>query len=194
LKSTRSVGASSPTRPSIFIVSGECFRCRFRSREEAFSFCAHFSTSSPPTTRATTAIDGLWVFLATGHADEALCLDWPRDELFAVPKLWSRVDLCGCALQIGDREVIGITPAEIRIKTASGATPAFYRKAVVDYRLVYETRLKLIRGNYASDSEEPQLRAFEHAVSVFRANHRNATLEDAKAAVLAAIAAKGRQP
>ena len=52
MKSTRSVGASSSTRPSIFIAFAACFRCRFLSREEAFSFYARFSISNPPTTES----------------------------------------------------------------------------------------------------------------------------------------------
>jgi hypothetical protein len=69
---------------------------------------------------------------------------------------------------------------------SSGATLAFYRKPVVDYRLVYETRLKLIRGNYADGSEEPKLRAFEFAVRFCR-DHHNSDLETAKTMVAAAI-------
>src|SRR3984957_10296887 len=72
------------------------------------------------------AMRGLRTFLATGRADEALRLGWPHDELFAVPPLWARVDLCGVGLLIGDREVVEVTPAEIRIKTASGATQRFF--------------------------------------------------------------------
>jgi hypothetical protein len=64
---------------------------------------------------------------------------------------------------------------------------AFYRKPMVDYRLVYETRLNLIRGNYADDSEEPKLRAFEFAVRFCRDHNRDLDLETAKQAVMAAI-------
>jgi hypothetical protein len=134
-----------------------------------------------------TAIGGLKVFLLAGHGDEAERLGWPKDELYRVPPLWSRVDLCGAGLLIGDREVVGITATEIRIKTASGSTLAFYRKSAVDYRLVYETRLKLIRGNYADDSaEEPRLRAFEHTVR-FCCDQTGFGLDDAKQLVLDAI-------
>jgi hypothetical protein len=64
-----------------------------------------------------TAIDGLWAFLAGGYGDEAERLGWPRNEIYAVPALWARVDLCGAALMIGDSAVVAITSAEIRIKT-----------------------------------------------------------------------------
>ena len=133
------------------------------------------------------ALRGLRSFIELDHADEALRLGWPRDELYAVPKLWSRVDLCGCALLIGDREVVGITSTEIRIRTSSGATLTFYRRPEVDYRVAYEAHLRAIRGNYKPDSEEARLRALERTVFLFRNNNPSASLEDAKAAVLAAL-------
>jgi hypothetical protein len=129
---------------------------------------------------------GLRAFLAAGHADEALRIGWSHDELFRVPPLWSRIELCGVGLLIGDREVIGVTPTAIQIKTSSGAIQSFYRKPAIDYRLIFETRLKLIRGNYAGDSEEPRLRAIEHTVNVHRSNN-GCDLETAKAAVMAAL-------
>ena len=132
------------------------------------------------------ALSGLRAFLANGHGAEAERLGWTRDELYCVPPVWARVDSCGVGLLIGDREVFSITAAEIRIKTPSGAMLAFYRKPQIDYRLVYETRRKLLRRDVNDD--EAHCRAFEHAVSVFRDNISNASLEDAKAAVLAAIA------
>jgi hypothetical protein len=134
-----------------------------------------------------TAMRGLSAFLRDGHGAEAERLGWPPDELYRVPELWSQIHLTGCALLIGDREVIDITADKIEIKTASGATLAFRRKPEVDYRLVYETRLKLIRGNYHSDSEEPGLRAFDYAVNFCR-QHAGVSLEEAKALVRAAIA------
>ena len=105
------------------------------------------------------ALRGLRSFLANGHGDEAERLGWLKDELYAVPAVWSRVDLCGAALLIGDREVIGITPNEIRIRTASGSTLAFYRKPQVDYALAYRARIKMA-GEDAS-KQEVQLRAVE---------------------------------
>ena len=135
------------------------------------------------------AVRGLRAFLAAGHGAEAERLGWPRDELYHVPELWSQIRLCGVGLLIGDRGVTEVTAAEIRVKTASGATLAFYRKPAVDYRLVYETRLKLLRGNYADgSSEEPRLRAFEHAIR-FCCDHHNCDLETAKRMVMAALKA-----
>jgi hypothetical protein len=83
--------------------------------------------------------------------------------------------------------VIEVTPVAIRVKSASGSVLSFYRKPKVDYRLVFETQLKLIRNNYPGGCEEPKLRAIEWAVSMFRDNNPYTSFEDAKAAVLAAI-------
>jgi hypothetical protein len=133
-------------------------------------------------------MDGLWVFLAAGYGAEAERLGWPRNELYAAPPLWSRADLCGAALLIGDREVVNISLTEIRIKTASGATLGIYRKPQVDYGLVFRERLKLLGGDAAK--EEPQLRAMEFAVNFYRSNHTDCSFEGGRAAVLAAIATK----
>jgi hypothetical protein len=131
-----------------------------------------------------TAMDGLWVFLAAGYGDEALRLGWPHDELFAVPPLWSRVDLCGAGLLIGDGEVISITSSRIGIRTPNGSEQGFYRKPTVDYALVVRERLKQL--GLDAGKEEFRLRAVEHAVNVCRAN-TGLDLESAKKLVLTAI-------
>jgi hypothetical protein len=137
------------------------------------------------------AMRGLRTFLATGGADEALRLGWTKDELFRIPPVWARGDLCGVGLLIGDREVIEVTPAEIRIKIASGATQSFFRRPEPDLALVYRERLRLF-GLDAS-SEEVQLRALEHTVRFCR-DHRNCDFETAKAAVLSAIKRSSSSP
>lgn len=134
------------------------------------------------------ATDGLWVFVAVGHGAEAERLGWPLDELYRVPELWSQVHLTGAALAVGDREVVNVSSTEIRIKTASGATLAFYRRPQPDFALVFRERFKLIRGNYASGAEEPQLRALEYVVNFYRSHHL-CDLETAKAAVTAILQA-----
>jgi hypothetical protein len=138
-----------------------------------------------------TALIGLRRFVASGLADEALCLGWTADELYAVPPVWARVDLCGVGLLIGDREVVEITPTEIRIKIASGATQRFFRGPEPDLALVYRERLKLF--GLDAGSEEVQLRALEHTVRFCRDN-RNCDLETAKAAVLSAIKSSSSSP
>jgi hypothetical protein len=136
------------------------------------------------------AADGLWVFVASGHADEALRLGWLHDELFAVPPLWANVALCGAALLIDDREVIEVTSAAIRIKPASGAILSFYRKPQPNYRLVYETRRKALARNLGDD--EAHFRAFDHAVNFCR-EHTGLGVEEAKKLVRAAIAKAAAQ-
>ena len=79
------------------------------------------------------AIEGLKRFLEAGHGAEAERLGWPHDELFAVLPVWSRGDLTGVGLAVGDREVTSITSSAIRIKTASGATLSFYRRPATDF-------------------------------------------------------------
>jgi hypothetical protein len=74
------------------------------------------------------AIDGLRRFAAAGWADKACLMGWTKEELYRVPPLWARIDLCGAALLIGNRRVIAITSDNIiietvraiRIKTANG--------------------------------------------------------------------------
>jgi hypothetical protein len=131
------------------------------------------------------AMDGLEVFLLSGHADEALKLGWPEKELFGVPEMWGNVATCGAGLLIGHREVVNITSTEIRIKTASGATLAFYRKPQISYAVAYRARIKSLGAD--SLKEEPRLRALEAVVNLYRADHPDADVDAAKAAVLAAI-------
>jgi hypothetical protein len=131
------------------------------------------------------AMRGLRTFLATGGTDEALRLGWTNEELFRVPLLWARVDMCGVALLIGDRGVIGITPDAIQIRTPSGAVQTFGRRHEIDYCLIYETRRNLLRRDVNDD--EAHCRSYEYVVSIYRDKHRDASLEEAKAAVLKAI-------
>ena len=81
--------------------------------------------------------------------------------------------------------MVEITSTEIRIKTASGGTLAFYRKPQIDYGLAYRTRIKQIGDDALK--EEYRLRAFEAVVNLFRANHPDADVDTAAAAVRAAI-------
>jgi hypothetical protein len=118
--------------------------------------------------------------LAAGHAAEALRLGWPEDELFRVPKLWSQ-NFCGAALLIGDREVTEITASRIGIKTSSGAPQGFYRKPQVDYGVAHRARIKSLGDDGLK--EEFQLRALEHTVNLYLANHPGAGIDAANAAV-----------
>jgi hypothetical protein len=158
-----------------------------RLREQRRLLEAVASARPPDVTSAQwrVAMKGLEVFLTAGHGAEAERLGWTRDELYAVPPLWARVDLCGAALLIGDREVVDITSSAIQIKTASGAMLSFYRKPALDLALVYRERLKLFGEDACK--EEVQLRAIEHTVNFCRSN-TGCDLATATAAVRAAIA------
>ena len=131
------------------------------------------------------ALDGLWVFVAAGHAAAAEAAGWTKDELFSVPPTWSRDDLRGVGLSIGDNEVVEITPTKIGVRTASGAPQGFYRKPAFDVALAYSARLKSLGLDAAK--EEPRLRAREAVVLSYQA-HCHCSLEEAKRAVLQAIA------
>ena len=49
------------------------------------------------------ALQGLKGFIFSGWGDQARLLGWTAAELYRVPPVWARVDLCGAALLIGDR-------------------------------------------------------------------------------------------
>jgi hypothetical protein len=134
------------------------------------------------------ALDGLSAFLAAGHGAKAESLGWPKDELYRVPPLWSRIDLTGAALSIGDREVIEVSAEAIRVKAASGSILSIYRKPQPDYAAVYQLRRKELAH---LGGDEPHLRALDHAIFLCRAQS-NCSLEEAKAAVRGAI--EGKKP
>ena len=99
--------------------------------------------------------------------------------------MWSRVDLCGAALLIGDCTVTEITPTRIQIKTASGAPQGFYQRPKVDYGLAYRERIRVAGED--GRGQEVRLRAVEAVINLYRNHHPSADFESAKAAVLAAI-------
>jgi hypothetical protein len=73
------------------------------------------------------ALLGLQSFVRQGWGDRAALLDWTKDELYRVPRFWSRVDLTGAALLIGQSRVIAVTEASIVIETQSGSRLKFRR-------------------------------------------------------------------
>jgi hypothetical protein len=75
----------------------------------------------------TVALRGLSRFVSGGWADQAALLGWSKTELYGLPPKWSRVDLCGAALLIGDRRVVAVTEASIVIETRSGSRLKFRR-------------------------------------------------------------------
>ena len=60
-------------------------------------------------------------FVNQSWCDQAALLGWSIEELYRAPPVWSRVDLTGAALLIGDRKVIAVTEASIAIETRSGS-------------------------------------------------------------------------
>jgi excisionase family DNA binding protein len=92
----------------------------------------------------------------------------------------------GPLLPIAGRPLLPLKEQQIAIERATD------QQQPAALAALYAERLKLIAPNVGPD--EARLRSIEHTVSVFRNNNPRASLEDAKAAVMAAIAAKGRQP
>jgi Domain of unknown function (DUF927) len=135
-----------------------------------------------------TAVRGLRAFIASGHGAEAERLGWPKSELYRVPKLWSRIWLCGAGLLIGDATVTGITATEIKIRTVGGGDQTFRRKPEPDLRLVYSEQLKLRRCEDAAGNEEAKLRALEFTIN-FHRDRSGVDSETAKQAVTDALKA-----
>ncbi len=67
------------------------------------------------------AMRGLKRFVDAGWTDKAALLGWTAVALYRAPPLWSRIDLTGAALLIGDRRVIAVTKDSIVIETPTGA-------------------------------------------------------------------------
>jgi hypothetical protein len=91
---------------------------------------AALKSKPPPDVREdhwTQALQGLHRFVIEGWGDRAALLGWTKDELYRVPFLWARVDLCGAALLIGDRRAVAVTMASIAIGARSGSTLKVYR-------------------------------------------------------------------
>ncbi len=152
-----------------------------------------FEAKRPPDisdARWQAALRGLQSFVAGGWAERAEAAGWTRDELFAAPQLWSQVHLIGAALAIGDNEVIAVTPTEIRIKTASGATQGIYRKPATDFGLMFDSRFDQLVGSVGSG--EARLRAREWAVREYQRLNSGVDLATATRAIDAIIAAKGK--
>jgi hypothetical protein len=116
-----------------------------------------------------TALRGLKAFIANGHGDAALLLGWPRSELYDIPPVWSRDDLRGVGLSLGDSEVTEVTATRIGIRTASGAPQGFYRRPEIDYALAYRERLRLAGED--GRGAEVRLRALEAVVNIYRSHH-----------------------
>jgi hypothetical protein len=71
------------------------------------------------------AIEGARRFVADGWSDRAALMGWTADELYRVPPVWSRIDLCGAALIIGDSHLVAVTEASVVIETHRGSRLKF---------------------------------------------------------------------
>jgi hypothetical protein len=91
--------------------------------------------------------------------------------------------------QVGRDAVYELADLDRFIEARLKAAPV--RRAPIDSAAIYERRRKLLVGNVGAD--EAHLRAVEWAVNEYR-RCTGADFEAAKRGVLAAIAAKGRQP
>jgi hypothetical protein len=74
------------------------------------------------------AVVGQRRFVEEGWADKARACGWSDTGLFALPPLWSRLDLTGCAWLIGERRILSVTAETIAIEPSGGAQLTFYRK------------------------------------------------------------------
>jgi hypothetical protein len=97
------------------------------AREAASAALARAPPDDCSDERWAAAMRGLKRFLDFGWSDKAALLGWTGVELYRVPPVWSRIDLTGAALLIGDRRVIAVTEDSIVIETPSGASLKFRR-------------------------------------------------------------------
>jgi hypothetical protein len=67
---------------------------------------------------------GIKRFVYAGWSGKAALLGWTAAELYHVPPRWSRIDLTGAALLIGDRQGIAVTSDSIVIGPAHGSNSA----------------------------------------------------------------------
>ena len=91
---------------------------------------AALTAAAPPDClpqRWVAAQESLRRFVRDGWCDQAALLGWTADELYRVPPLWSRVDLTGAALLVGERRIVAVTEASIAIETLSGSRLKFRR-------------------------------------------------------------------
>jgi hypothetical protein len=91
---------------------------------------AGLNAAAPPDClpeRWVAAQESLRRFVRDGWCDQAALLGWTADELYRIPPLWSRVDLTGAALLVGERRIVALTEASIVIETLSGSRLKFRR-------------------------------------------------------------------
>jgi hypothetical protein len=86
---------------------------------------------------------GLKKFLADGWGDQAALLGWSTAELYAVPRVWARVDLTGTALLVGRWQVVDVDAEAITIKPPwSDSQLKFQRRDDLSYQLAAVTKVE----------------------------------------------------
>jgi hypothetical protein len=97
------------------------------AREAAMSTLAAMPPDNCSDVHWAGALRGLKCFVDAGWSDKAALLGRTAVELYRAPPVWSRIDLTGAALLIGDRRILAVTEASIVIETPSGAPLKFRR-------------------------------------------------------------------
>jgi hypothetical protein len=80
-----------------------------------------------PESQCKEARRGLERFIAEGWGDQAALLGWTSEELYRLPRLWSRIDLTGAAWLVGFRRVTAMAAENIVIASRSGSRLKFRR-------------------------------------------------------------------
>jgi hypothetical protein len=91
---------------------------------------ATLTSEPPPDARKeqwSNALRGLHHFVLKGWGDQAALMGWSKEELYRVPPRWARIDLCGCAVLVGDKRVIAVTEDSIVIEQETGSRNRFRR-------------------------------------------------------------------
>ena len=115
---------------------------------------AIINTAEPPPDcspqRWVVARRGLKRFLDDGWGDQATLLGWTVEELYAVPPVWARVDLCGAALLIADRRVVAITEATITTVGVTGSHLKFYRAPRA--RIAEDVKAEVVKAHVVAEA------------------------------------------
>ena len=96
-------------------------------REAAQAALAGRPPADCPESQWKPARRGLERFIAEGCGDQAALLGWTAEELYRLPRLWSRIDLTGAAWLVGFRRVTAVTADNIVIESRSGSRLKFRR-------------------------------------------------------------------
>jgi DNA (cytosine-5)-methyltransferase 1 len=115
---------------------------------------AVINTAEPPPDcspqRWEVARRGLRRFMKDGWSDQATLRGWTLEELYAVPPVWARVDLCGAALLIADRKVVATTEQTITTVGVTGSHLKFYRAPRV--RVAEDVKAEVVKAHVLAEA------------------------------------------